>query len=110
MYGSIPGNGEGIASFLRTKFTQPTVVPRWRFGWVLIDPDRRLGGEGTERPHAADAVPRIPRRRRLALTLVALQEAGDEQFLRQRRQLHPPRLPVLDQLIRIVEVNHLDHG
>src|SRR6266508_6357580 len=95
MYGSMPGNGDGISHLL----PRPSVYP-----------DGRLGGDGTERPHAADAVPRILRRGRLALALVALQEAGDEQFLRQRRQLDPPRLPVVDQLVRVVEVDHLDDG
>ena len=47
-----------------------------------------------ERPHAADAVPRVLRERRLALAFVALQEAGDEELLGQRRQLHAARLAV----------------
>ena len=40
------------------------------------------------------------RARRLALAFVALQEAGHEEFLRQRRQLHAAGLAVADDACR----------
>src|SRR4030095_1737552 len=61
------------------------------------------------RLHAAHAVPRILRVRLLALPLVALQEAGDEQLVRQRRQLHAARFAVRHDLHWIVEIDNLGH-
>src|SRR4051812_31735591 len=78
MYGSIPGNGDGIR--------HPGSV----------HPDRRGRRDLVERPDPADPVPRVLLARRLALALVALGEPRDEELLRQRRQQHPPGLTDLD--------------
>src|SRR6478672_6819817 len=50
----------------------------------LINTNRRRCGESAERPHAADAIPRISLIRRFALALVSLQETRHEEFLRER--------------------------
>src|SRR5262249_45999921 len=57
------------------------------------------------RTHAADSVPGVGLVRRLSFTLVALEEPGHEELLRERRELHAPRLTVLDHLVRIVEID-----
>ena len=59
---------------------------------------------------AADAVPGILLVRRLPLPFVALEEAGHEEFLRQRRELDAPGLPVVHDLVLVVEIHDLDDG
>src|SRR5262245_27339099 len=74
-----------------------------------VDPHRRDRGVRLQGPHAADAVPGIRGVGRLALALVALQEARHEELLGQRREPDPARLPVLDDALGVVRVDDLDH-
>src|SRR6185503_17163856 len=74
----------------------------------LIHAHGRRRREAAIRPDAADAVPRKLLARRLPLPFVALEEAGHEEFLRQRRQLDAAGLAVADQLVRVVEADDLD--
>src|SRR4051794_21490385 len=66
--------------------------------------------EAAIRPHSADAVPRVFLVRRLALPLVALEEAGHEEFLCQRRELHAAGLSIFDDPVLVVELDHFDDG
>src|SRR5687768_10621144 len=75
-----------------------------------INAYRRCFGQFVEGSHAADAVPGVFDERHLAFAFVSLHEAGDEKFLRQRRQLYAAGLAVADDLIVIVEFHHLDRG
>src|SRR5262249_14431225 len=75
-----------------------------------LHPHRRRRRDLVERPHAADAGPRVLLVRRLALALVALGEARHEELLRQRRQQHAPGLAHLDDLVVVLEVYHLGDG
>src|SRR3954452_20979417 len=69
-----------------------------------VDADRGRLREAAERTHAADPVPGEAVAGRFALAFVALEEAGDEELLRQRRQPDATGLSVLDQPRRVVEV------
>src|SRR2546423_14083623 len=60
-----------------------------------VDSYGRRRGEATIWPDAADAVPGIFFVRRLALAFVALEEAGHEELLGERRELHAAGLSVL---------------
>src|SRR5207248_2375883 len=75
-----------------------------------INAYRRSGSEPTIRPDATDAVPREFVVRRLALAFVALQKAGHEELLGERRELHPTRLAVVHDPVLIVEVDDFDDG
>src|SRR5262245_42647699 len=88
----------------RTTHDEPRTVPS------LIHPNGGCRCEPAVRPDPADSVPRILLARRLALALVALEEAGHEEFLRQGGQLDAAGLAVADDPVRIVEVHHLDGG
>src|SRR5438874_1589012 len=80
---------------------------RWA-GQPSIDPYRSGRRERAVRPDAADAIPPELLARRLALPLVALEEAGHEEFLREGRQAHASGPSVLDHLPLIVELDDLD--
>src|SRR5262245_1919291 len=62
-----------------------------------------------ERSHVAAPVPGIRLARRSADRLIALEEAGDEGFFRQRRQPHPAALAVIDQLLGMRGIDDLEH-
>src|SRR6185437_1501660 len=63
-----------------------------------------------EWPHAAHAIPGVFFKRWLAFPFVALHEAWDEEFFRQRRELHTACLAVADGLAVIVEFHYFDNG
>ena len=65
--------------------------------------------EPRERPHVANAIPRIQLARRLALGFVAFEKSRHEELPRQRRQAHAPGLAVVDDPIRLVGIDHFDH-
>src|SRR5438477_11881946 len=90
MYGSMPGNGDGIRDLLAS------ILAHGRGGGGLV-----------ERADAADAVPRVLLARGLALALVALREPRDEELLRQRRQEHAARAADRHQLVVVLELHHL---
>src|SRR5688500_7746096 len=71
-----------------------------------VHANRRGRGQAAEGANPADAVPRVRSAGLLTLPLVALEEAGHEKLLRERRQLHAPRLTVLDDSCRIVQIDH----
>src|SRR5215207_11029711 len=57
----------------------------------------------------ADAVPGVGVAGRLALGLVAFEEARHEELFGQRRQAHAPRLAVADDARGVLRVHDLDH-
>src|SRR5678815_5688847 len=65
--------------------------------------------ETREGPDVANAVPRIRAPGRFTLALVTLEKTRHEEFLGERRQTRPAGLAVVDDLFRVVGIDHFDH-
>src|SRR5262245_20819686 len=96
-------------------------VSRLVYGWpqrrtgmfsmrASVDPHRRDARDRPPRAHPADAVPRIGGVGRLALALVALEEARHEELAGQRREPDAAGLAVVDDPLRPIGIDDLDHG
>src|SRR3954469_5569190 len=73
-----------------------------------INADSRCLGQEAERPCAADAVPRKLLTRPFALTFVAFQESGHEEFFCKRREPSAASFTIANNLVHIVEVDYFD--